>query len=356
VIHKDIVLTFDYELFGDGSGDVFTDVIKPTNSILDHCAQRDIKVTIFVEIIEFIKLREEWVKGNRMGYVEDPIKAITTQLQMAALNGHDIQLHIHPQWVNAKYEDGNWIVDFDNWRLGDFSSTKYTLKDLLLESKNELEKLIKPIIPSYECVALRAGGYNIMPSVMVYSAMKEVGLKLDSSVYPGGYENSSLSRFDYRSISIQKAYWWGNKKDIRESSTDKMGVLEIPIFALPIKRWKKYFTFSKIKTLLFSKSNNVSALSKEKIKDTSIYEKLKFLFEEEAFTWDVCMFSSSMHKHYFKFIETKLKDKRDFYVLIGHPKSLSDEKLFKSFIDIVHNRKQQYRLKTLIEKYAEIVG
>ena len=68
------ILTFDYELFGDGSGDLFLDVINPMQNILNICNSKNIKLTIFFEILEFIEIKKEWNKGNKMGYTNNNIK------------------------------------------------------------------------------------------------------------------------------------------------------------------------------------------------------------------------------------------------------------------------------------------
>jgi hypothetical protein len=210
-----LILTFDYELFGDGSGNVFTHIIEPTNTILGLCQKQGIKITIFFEALEYLKLKEEWDKGNTMGYTENPVKAIEQQIRRAAKNGHDIQLHIHPQWHNAKYQNDRWELDLNNWRLGEFqASTKNGIYELIRESKTALENLIKPVEPDYQCIALRAGGYNIMPSSEVYTAMVELGIKYDSSVYPGGYETGNLSKYDYRNIPLEMDYWWVDETDL----------------------------------------------------------------------------------------------------------------------------------------------
>lgn len=352
----DLIITFDYELFGDGTGDVFTHVVEPTTKILNICEMQNIKVVIFFEVLEYLKLKEEWDKGNRMGYLVNPIEAIKNQIQNAALKGHDIQLHIHPQWQNAKYENGKWILDFSNWRLGDFKGGGLGVRELIKECKESLEALIKPVLPNYECIGLRAGGYNIMPSKDVCSAMQSLGIKFDSSVYPGGYENTSLSAYDYRQVPISLDYWWGESEDIRLISNFKEGVVEIPIFSLPIPRWKRLFTWQKIRTLMLGQNNAISSLTMEKFGKKSFKDKILYLFKTEATTWDVCLFSKTLHRSFFKYIETNLVGKRKSYVLIGHPKSLVDEKVFASFFTILNNRKYSYRFKTLTEQYEESVN
>jgi hypothetical protein len=335
-----IILTFDYELFGDGSGDVFTNMINPTNTILNLCHKYRIKTTIFFEVLEYIKLKAEWANGNNMGYAENPVEAIEHQIQQAAKDGHDIQLHIHPQWYSSKYQNVKWELDFSNWRLGAFCvSPDYGVKELISECKSELEKLIRQVVPEFHCMAFRAGGYNIMPSHDVYRAMKHAGLKLDSSVYPGGCETGSLSKYDYRNVPVNLDYWWASDADIRIPAENEKEIMEVPVFALPVSRWKRVLTISKIKSLLLRQNSAISSVAKEKIGSKSLSQKFTFMLEKEATTWDVCMFSKSLHRQYFSYIEKHLTGKRNAFVLIGHPKSLSDEKLFENFLKVAHSKK-----------------
>ena len=351
-----LILTFDYELFGDGTGDIFTHMIEPTNTILNMCDDHGIKTTLFFEMLEYIHLKEEWNKSNRMGYTRNPIEAIEHQIKQAATNGHDIQLHIHPQWYNATFKDGKWELDFTHWRLGGFrASHKYGVKELISECKTELEKLIIPVKPDYKCIALRAGGYNIMPSDEVYKAMCQVGLTVDSSVYPGGYEIGNLSNYDYRNVSNEFNCWWASQADIRIPSKEQKEILEVPIFALPVSRWKRILTVSKIKALLYQQQMSISFVAKEKVGAKSFPQKVKFMLGKEASTWDVCMFSKTLHKKYFHYIEKELSGKRDTFVLIGHPKSLKDEKLFRHFLEMIQSKQQHYSFTTLKAYYESIV-
>ena len=351
-----LILTLDYEVFGDGTGDVFKHVIEPTKRMLQICDKYGIKVTIFVEAIEYIKIKEEWNKGNKMGYVISPVEAIDNQIRNAALDGHDIQLHLHPQWANAKYANDKWELDFSNWRLGDFhSSDEHPIKDLLRRGITDLENIIKPVLPTYKCIALRAGGYNVMPSSEVYTAMKELGLKIDSSIYPGGYENGTLSKYDYRMVPRELDFWWADKTDMRKKAHTNKEILEFPIFALPVPRWKKVMTLSRLKSLLNKKNGKISSVTKEKIVSKTYYEKIKFILQKEVYTWDACMFSKALHDKFFTHIEKYFfVGYRNNFVLIGHPKSLEDENLFTSFIQMAIDRKKEYKFITLHQAYANI--
>lgn len=349
------ILTLDYELFGDGSGDVFKHMIAPTEKILKICNHHNFKTTIFFETVEYLQLKKEWENGNKMGYQYNPIEAIEKQLQEAATNGHDIQLHIHPQWVNAKYRTHKWEVDLSSWRLGGFRQNGgYTLEQLLLEGKNAIENIIHPVLPDYKCIALRAGGYNIMPSDTVFAAMKKTGLKVDSSVFPGGYETSSLSNYDYRHVPVSLDYWWGSPADITRISSGHPEILEVPIFALPQARWRKVLSYHRLKSMLLNKKSAASSLSKEKIAQKSTLDKIRFLREKEAFTWDICLFDSRLHSRFLKYIEHRLDEKRNSLVLIGHPKSPFNEAAFLGLIRKINNKKWNFL--TITQFYQEVIS
>ena len=117
---KSLILTLDYELYGNGSGDIYTHIIEPTERILALAGEYKAKITFFVEVVEFWRIEEEWLNGNKMGYDKNPIEDVRKQLQTAHKQGHDIQLHIHPQWVDAEYKNGAWSVNLADWRLGGY--------------------------------------------------------------------------------------------------------------------------------------------------------------------------------------------------------------------------------------------
>ena len=346
------IFSLDYELFGDGSGNVFKHMIEPTERILNICDSHNIKITIFFEVVEYLRLREEWNKNNRMGYNNNPIEAIDANLKKAAANGHDIQLHIHPQWVKAKYVNHEWKVDFLNWRLGSFQEKRsYNLECLFKEGKNTIEDIVHKVKPNYECIALRAGGYNIMPSKAIYDAMKKAGLKIDSSVYPGGYEIGNLSDYDFRGVENNLDYWWANPADITKKSTNNQEIMEIPIFALFKPRWRKVVNIHRIKSILTDNKSPISSLSKSKITRKSLLGKIGYLLEKEAFTWDYFLFDSGLNNYFLRYIDKYLCDKRDTFVLIGHPKCPFNCNAFKNLIKEIKKRGGEF--KTIKQFYED---
>ena len=317
---KKIFLTLDYELYGDGSGDVFKDIIGPTESIFAACNKSKVKMTVFFEVVEYWALKKEWKKGNTMGYTQNPVEAMENQIRAAYQQGHDVQLHIHPQWVNAVYENGKWLVDFNAWRLGGYNGEdENSIYQLLKKGKETLESIINN--PSYKCTALRAGGYNIQPSQEILNVMREVGLTIDSSVYPGGKETGSLSQYDYSEITNDKGYWYV-EKDVTIDEKRKTALIELPIVAFPMRRFFKFLTIERIKSI-FKNRQSAKDSFEAKISKGKKLAKVKYFFQYESQTWDYCLFSNRMHRLYIKRCnKLHLQKERDCFVVIGHPKSL----------------------------------
>lgn len=343
-----LILTFDYELFGNGSGDVFKHMIEPTQTILSICDKYNIKSTIFFEVVEYWAIKKEWEKGNTMGYKKNPVEAIENQLRDAFRNGHDIQLHFHPQWLGSEFTEFGWKLNLKNWRLSDFSPVDNIDQNQLLENGiRTLKELLFPVDPNYEPSIIRAGGYNIMPSNEISKSMITNKLFIDSSVYPGGLENGEYSQYNYENVSIHLDYWFADPNDITKPSENQGSILEIPIFALKVKRWKK-FNPVRIKSILINKKSALESIQ-AKTSKSNLVDKIKYWFKEESITWDFCLFDRKMHKFFFNYIENNLLGKRNTFVLVGHPKNFNSKKELEKFIKI---GLKKYSFITL-EQYAK---
>ncbi|MBQ6062282.1 MAG: hypothetical protein IJK87_01465 [Prevotella sp.] len=338
---KNILLTLDYELYGNGSGDVFKHIIEPTQRILHICNTYNAKITIFFEVIEYLRLKEEWERGNMMGYGMNPTKAMENQLQEAYKKGHDVQLHLHPQWVDAKWIHGEWVVNNEDWRLGGYrKNNSIELYNLIKKGKETIEEIIKSVDSNYVCSTLRAGGYNIQPSDEIVKTVKGLGMKADCSIVPGAIEKGSLSQYDFSTIPLDKGFWeCGNQLE----HEGKLGIIEIPIVTFPIIRWKKYFSRERFFAIMNNRKsaiNTFNAKTQEQDNKRSLFSKIAYFFQKEYMTWDFCLFSKSLHKEYISKISKQ--PQRFIFSIVGHPKSF------------VNGKGLTYLLKQLSKDYSFI--
>ena len=95
VVLIDLVLSFDYELFGNGSGDVRGDMIGPAERLLTICDRYGAKVSFMLEVGEYWAMKRAEQEGSlRLDY--SPSREIEQQVRDAVQHGHDVQLHLHP--------------------------------------------------------------------------------------------------------------------------------------------------------------------------------------------------------------------------------------------------------------------
>src|ERR1700693_2803868 len=111
-----LALTHDWELRGDGSGDIEEIQFAPLRRLLEIYAQVGLRTTILPDVMQQMAFRRCESSHPELRTAAD---SWDQHLREAFLQGHDVQLHLHPQWLNARYEEGRWHPN------GDWSILKY---------------------------------------------------------------------------------------------------------------------------------------------------------------------------------------------------------------------------------------
>nr|WP_320118831.1 hypothetical protein [uncultured Marinifilum sp.] len=353
-----LCLTLDYELFGSGRGNVFQHIIEPTERLLTICSEHNVKLSIFFEVVEYWKIKEYYENGLSMGYQCNPADAMKEQIIRAYQQGHDVQLHVHPQWIDAKYTNDKWVLNLDYWRLPQLpmqanESISMGLNDLIRNGKRCLEEWLQAINPDYKCNIIRAGGYNVDPSQNLIKVLKDNDFVADSSVYYGGIMNSDLSKYDYSELSQEIPYWYSSRFSLLKEERNESGILELPVFADNIRRIHKY-DWVRIRSALKNKTNAVEKFKNNSLKKSK-WEMLGFILAKEAVTWDFCLFSTFKMKRYLKKVnKIQLKSPYPFhpFVLVGHPKDFYYSDALTYIIK--YNRNQKGRFLTVSETIEKI--
>lgn len=190
---KKIILSYDYELFfGDRSGTVLKSLIEPTNLLLDVMDSVGFKGNFFVDwqMLKYLK------EANTERTLADH-QLIIDQLKDMVCRGHRIELHIHPHWVDAKYNgDGTWdFSEFRHYSLNSFPEQE--IVDMFVEGTNLLTNIARGVDSEYKIVAFRAGGWVVQPFDCLKRAFKRAGIKIDSSVARGAYGKNKYSYFNF---------------------------------------------------------------------------------------------------------------------------------------------------------------
>lgn len=186
----DIILTLDYELFlNDKTGTVQKCLEKPVFELQKVCERRAFRYTVFVDAA-YLYMLEQLKKQSED--LEEDYQRVCDNIRWIKAKGHDVQLHIHPQWYYSKYSRGVWTLDWNHYRLSDMKPDEAAR--LFKASKDLLDEIIGEKVTIY-----RAGGYSL-PGSDYYNLFKENGIDADSSVLPGIKEITSTHKFDYRGL------------------------------------------------------------------------------------------------------------------------------------------------------------
>jgi len=228
-----VILTFDYELFfGTNTGSVQKCMIEPTDRLLEIAAKYQVPMVFFVDIGFLIKLQEA-----KSGYpeLEADFNQIVAQLQkMQALNC-EVQLHIHPHWEKSFYDGKKWIVVTDGcYKLSDFTNEE--AEAIVRKYHQALTEWSGNKPDTY-----RAGGWCIQPFSQIEHVFRELEIKKDSTVFPGGKFESAHYQFDFTAVpAFTNPYRF--QSDITKSEANG-DFLEIPIASWefsPLFYWRLY--------------------------------------------------------------------------------------------------------------------
>ena len=215
----------DWELYGDGSGDIEKHMFKPAKRILECCNKYDVKYTFFAEFGQQLSME---ASGNTV--LKDYATTWKKFLQDAVYYGHDVQLHFHPQWIGAVYHKGRWHLDF---KKSSIALMNYNvIKTWLLKGKHYLEDLLRPVKPSFRILAHRAGGWMVQPSKNLVRALLDIGIIADCTVIKGFTSGNLLSgSFNFQYAPSALIPWYADENDMAIMNQRSSGLICIPTFA-----------------------------------------------------------------------------------------------------------------------------
>ena len=228
-IKRNIIFSYDYELFfGEKSGTVQKSIIEPTNLLMDVMEEKGFRGNFFVDYLMFREL--EKLSGEQ---VQRDLQMLKDQIRDMVRRGHRIELHLHPHWIDAKYNgDGTW--NFDNYSHYSLSSLdEETIVDMFKTGTTYLTILAREVDPDYRIVAFRAGGWAVQPFDKLKRAFLESGIIIDSSTSFGLYKYMKDSYYDFRSMPDKAVYRF--EDDVCKEVADGR-FIEVPITSrhLPI--------------------------------------------------------------------------------------------------------------------------
>jgi hypothetical protein len=218
-----LALTHDWELRGDGSGDIEAIQFAPLRKLLEIYAKFGARTTVLPDVMQQMAFRRCESSHSELKTAAD---SWDQHARDAFRQGHDIQLHLHPQWRNAVYANGVWQLN------GDWSILNYdrdTAYAMLAEGKEYLERLLRPIDADYQCLAFRAGALAAAPSAHLFKSLANLGIQLDVSIAGGLFVNNHNLQLDYRNCEETLLPFFPEMEDARRVSNKPEPIVCVPL-------------------------------------------------------------------------------------------------------------------------------
>jgi hypothetical protein len=218
-----LVLTHDWELRGNGSGDIERIQFAPMRKLLKIYNKFGVRVSYTPDLMQQLAFRKLEGQHPELRSLAD---SWDEHLREAFRQGHDIQLHTHPQWLGAEYEGGEWCLT-SGWSILNYDPE--TAFAMLAESKSYLENLLQPLDPSYRCIAFRAGALAVAPSSHLLGLLVQLGIVVDVSLAGGLHVNTSNLQLDYRNCEETFLPFYPRMEDARKVSPQAEKIVCVPI-------------------------------------------------------------------------------------------------------------------------------
>jgi peptidoglycan/xylan/chitin deacetylase (PgdA/CDA1 family) len=216
------VFTLDYEIYGNGVGSLQDLVLDPTRRLAAIFEEFDAPFVVFTEVVEFAKMEEAQ---------SDPdTAAVRAQLRELREAGHEIALHIHPWWANARYENGYWHLDWSEQVIGRLHPDR--VEAIVSSGIDYLRQALND--SSFTPLSFRAGSWAFQPTPVIARVLARHGIRVDSSVFKGGRVRTI--GLDYRP-ALRNGSSWHFSSDVNVADPD--GALwEMPIYTELVPFWR----------------------------------------------------------------------------------------------------------------------
>ena len=302
---NNLLLTFDYELpLGGVKNDYQDALFEPTDQLLVWADQWNLSLVFFVDILSYVQFKKFQINS-----FTEPFK---NQVQKMIQKGHDVQLHIHPHWLETEIQN-NHFTSKAPFSLSDYNDDE--ISQMIFLAIQELTQLAQTVDPNYQCLAFRAGGYNFGSKMeLICRVLCQNGIRFDSSIANGYYFRSDTSEVDYRQFNpMPNGFVPFSKKDT--SSINRL--FEIPIASKP-KSLFEIPTFIKVRWYADRSINR--GIMIHTLNKLTFLEKLRKLLSSRMLTVDNHTFS---HSYLCSILNYHFKKYRKYSniscALIGHP-------------------------------------
>jgi hypothetical protein len=216
-----ILIEDDWEVMGNGLGNVAQLQYLPSMFFMKLAKRLGIRMTFMVDVVQQLvyknHIHSDYNLKLQKGLWDDTVLLMKSY-------GFDVQLHLHPQWMNATLK-GDYFYLGNNWNFGRYSAADQEI--LIGESINYLEDLITPVDPDYKVIAYKGGSWGLQPSGDLLRNMEKYGIRIVMGVRKGMALHGN--GVDYTTLEEANMPYYPEYNDLCKISAEKKDIIVIPL-------------------------------------------------------------------------------------------------------------------------------
>lgn len=306
-----VFITLDYELYlGTITGTPERCLVRPMDELCKIADKHGFKYVIFVDAAYLLRMQQ--LKDKHPQLLND-FQLVSEHIKTLASQGHDLQLHFHPQWLKSDYDDmKGWMLKTLPYKLSDLEEDE--VFDLFHQAKLLLDNIL-----GYKTTAFRAGGYCLTSFKNYRELFEHEGITIDSSVARNGYVESPVHSYDFRNIPSKIVYHFSNDvcKEQRDGHFTEISITSV--------HWSGFYYMFRVRPKMASyrpKEVFGDGLSiKDGNEQTGAFAKLEKFFKPYKNLASIDGIRSCQLE---KIYRREKERQSATLVLIGHPKLASD--------------------------------
>lgn len=312
------VFTIDYEIYGNGTGSLKELIYDPTEKLIRLFRKWDVRFVPYVEVAELDVIGTETT--------DETVRAIERQIRELHRDGFELGLHLHPQWYNARYTEGYWQLDHDEYNL--CTLPKERIESIITRALEYLRRIV--VEPDFIPVSFRAGNWLFQPTKTAAEVLSSKGIRVDSSVFKGGFQRKR--QLDYRRALKNGACWrFGSDVNVPDS---RGSMVEVPIHSEMVPFWRM-FTLKRV--ALQNKAATSLQIPNQKLRRWRDFIRFRYPLK-----FDFCrMTLSELISMTDRLIRRDKSDPATCrpLVAIGHTKDLVDLETVERFLEYLQTNK-----------------
>jgi hypothetical protein len=216
-----ILIEDDWEIMGNGLGNVAQLQYLPSLYFMKLARRLGIHMTFMVEVAQQL-VYNKFSKSDYNLKVQQNLW--NDNILLMKHYGFDVQLHLHPQWLQSKMEADYFYLG-NNWNLGKYNNSLQ--ENLINESIKYLENLIIPEFPDYKVIAFKGGSWGLQPSGSLLRNMEKQGVRIVMGVRKG--MRLTGNGVDYTALEEEILPYYPDYDDLCKIASGKQNIVIIPL-------------------------------------------------------------------------------------------------------------------------------